>query len=185
MEAAPNAVTTGLLNALLIRLLFEHGLTDGVTDHATNTHQNRCVQIFYHRNNSCTTRVHPFCVRAAVAAANIVQGVPNDWVGSKTGVSQAFGGRARETDAIPELAGKAGAAADIPSRSSRKPPQPLDREICRTRSLVERLFGKLREFRRVATRCSKTGRNSLSAVQLDVSRFLHPRIANPLIDCKA
>ena len=44
----------------------------------------------------------------------------------------------------------AGATAAILSRSSRKLPRPLDRETYRTRNLVERSFGKIKEFRRIA-----------------------------------
>ncbi len=72
----------------------------------------------------------------------------------------------------------AGATAAIPSRSSRKLPRPLDRETYRTRNLVERIFGKIKEFRRIATRYDKTARNFLSAVHLAASRFLLRRIAN-------
>ena len=72
----------------------------------------------------------------------------------------------------------AGVTAAIPSRSSRKLPRPLDRETHRTRDLVERIFGKIKEFRRIATRYDKTARNFLSAVHLAASRFLLRRIAN-------
>ena len=87
------------------------------------------------------------------------------------------------TQAVALLAGlghdeTAGATAAIPSRSSRKLPRPLDRETYRTRNLVERIFGKIKEFRRIATRYDKTARNFLSAVHLAASRFLHRRIAN-------
>ncbi len=49
----------------------------------------------------------------------------------------------------------AGATAVIPSKSNRTSPRPLDREIYRMRNLVERFFGKIKEFRRVATRYDK------------------------------
>ena len=71
-------------------------------------------------------------------------------------------------------------SAVIPSRSSRKSPRPLDRETYRTHNLVERFFGKIKEFRNLATRYDKTARNFLSAVHLAVSRFLLRRIANQL-----
>ena len=91
-----------------------------------------------------------------------------------------IGDRAYDIDAILDLIETAGATAVIPSRYSRKSPRPLDRETYRTRNLVERFFGKIKEFRRVATRYDKTARNFLSAVHLAVSRFLLRRIANQL-----
>ncbi len=96
-----------------------------------------------------------------------------------------IGDRAYDTDTVLELIRRAGAAAVIPSRSSRKSPRPLDRDTYRTRNLVERFFGKIKEFRRVATRYDKTARNFLSAVHLAVSRFLLRRIANQLFESTA
>ena len=89
------------------------------------------------------------------------------------------GDRAYDADAVLDLIGRAGAAAVFPSRSSRKSPRPLDRKAYRTRNLVERFFGKIKEFRRVATRYDKTARNFLSSVHPHpaASRFLLRRIA--------
>ncbi len=96
-----------------------------------------------------------------------------------------IGGRAYDTDAVLELVGRAGAAAVIPSGSSRMSPRPLDRDTCGTRNLVERFFCKIKEFRRVATRYDKTARNFLSAVHLAASRSLLRRIANRLFESAA
>ena len=95
------------------------------------------------------------------------------------------GDRACGTDAVPKLIGKAAAATAIPSGSSRKPPRPPDRATCRERSPVERFFGRIREFRRVAPRCGRTARSFLSAVRLAVSRFLLRRIANQIFESTA
>ena len=48
-----------------------------------------------------------------------------------------------------------GAQAVIPAKSNRVAPEPLDRGAYRERNRVERLFAKLKEFRRVATRYEK------------------------------
>jgi len=44
--------------------------------------------------------------------------------------------------------------------SSRRPkrvaPRPIDAEACRRRRLIENIFGKLKEFRRIALRACKT-----------------------------
>ena len=91
-------------------------------------------------------------------------------------------GKACDTDAVLGLIESVFARAEIPSKSNRKSPQPLDREIYRRRNLVERFFYRAKEFRRVATRYDKTGCNFLSAMRLAVSRFLLRRIAHQLFE---
>ena len=83
-----------------------------------------------------------------------------------------------DTDAILDPIGTAGATAVIPSKSNWKSPCSLDREVYKTRYLVERFFGRIKEFRRVATRYDKTARNFLSAVRKAINRFLLRRIAD-------
>ncbi|QDV34389.1 Transposase DDE domain protein [Tautonia plasticadhaerens] len=60
----------------------------------------------------------------------------------------------------------AGAAAVIPSRSNRRESRPMDAHLYRERNQVERLIGRLKECRRVATRYEKTARNYLAFCQL-------------------
>ena len=93
--------------------------------------------------------------------------------------------KAYDTDAILDLIATAGATAVIPSKSNRKSPRSLDRETYKTRNLVERFFGRIKEFRRVATRYDKTARNFLSAVRLAIRRFLLRRIAEQSIESTA
>jgi transposase len=59
-----------------------------------------------------------------------------------------------------------GAKAVIPSRSNSREPRPLDTHLCRERNQVERLFCRIKECRRVATRYEKTARNYLAFCQL-------------------
>jgi transposase len=47
------------------------------------------------------------------------------------------------------------AEAVIPPRSQRKTPRNYDRELYKERNLIERMFNKLKHFRRVATRYDK------------------------------
>jgi transposase len=49
-----------------------------------------------------------------------------------------------------------GMTAVIPSRARRKVIRPLDRNAYRTRNVIERVFGRLKQARRVATRYDKT-----------------------------
>ena len=59
-----------------------------------------------------------------------------------------------------------GAEAVIPSLSSRKEQRDYDRERYKDRNLVERFWGKIKQFRRVATRYEKTARNFLAFVHV-------------------
>jgi transposase len=45
--------------------------------------------------------------------------------------------------------------AVIPPRSQRKSPRDYDRELYKERNLIERMFNKLKHFRRAATRYDK------------------------------
>ena len=53
-------------------------------------------------------------------------------------------------------------AAVIPSTASRKAPISYDRRAYRQRNLIERMFCRLKDFRRVATRYDKLARNFLA-----------------------
>ena len=52
--------------------------------------------------------------------------------------------------------------AVIPSTASRKVPIPHDARAYRQRNLVERMFCRLKDYRRVATRYDKLARNFLA-----------------------
>ena len=71
------------------------------------------------------------------------------------------------------------------SPSSGKTPRELDREAYADRNRIERCFGKIKEFRRVATRYEKRARNYLSAVMLAVTRYLLRNLAGQLIESTA
>jgi transposase len=62
-----------------------------------------------------------------------------------------------------------GAVAVIPPRSNRTIRRGYDKALYRERNLVERMFGYLKHFRRVATRYDKTALSFLSFVQLAAS----------------
>jgi len=57
-----------------------------------------------------------------------------------------------------------GASAVIPSRSMRKVPRRIDRDLYKERNLIERMFNKIKNFRRIATRYDKTASSYLSFV---------------------
>ena len=58
------------------------------------------------------------------------------------------------------------AEAVIPPKSNRKVQRGYDKHVYRQRSVVEQFIGRLKEFRRVATRYDKTARNYLGFVHL-------------------
>jgi transposase len=54
----------------------------------------------------------------------------------------------------------------IPNRSNRKQPFSLDKKSYKLRHLIENAFGRLKDFRRIATRYDKLARNYLASVCL-------------------
>lgn len=54
----------------------------------------------------------------------------------------------------------------------------LDRDAYRNRNVVERCFGRLKEYRRIATRYDKTARNYLSMVKLGCIRLFYKKLCN-------
>ncbi len=56
--------------------------------------------------------------------------------------------------------------AVIPSNAARNKPYPLDRAAYRRRNVIERIFGKLKNWRRIATRYDRLAWNHLAALAL-------------------
>jgi len=54
----------------------------------------------------------------------------------------------------------------------------LARDAYRNRNVVERCFGHLKEYRRIATRYDKTARNYLAMVKLGCIRLFYQRLYN-------
>ena len=57
-----------------------------------------------------------------------------------------------------------GKSAVIPSKSNRKTKRPYDRELYKTRHLIENFFCKLKQYRAIATGYDKTATNFLAAI---------------------
>lgn len=77
----------------------------------------------------------------------LIRGLPGEAV---------VGDKAYDSDAFVTSVKEQGMGVVIPSRSNRKVPRPLDRAAYSLRNVIERLFGRLKVFRRVATRYDKT-----------------------------
>ena len=71
-----------------------------------------------------------------------------------------------DSKAVVEAVEGRGAEAVIPSLSNRKEQRAYDKERYKDRNLAERFWHKVKQFRRVATRYEKTGRNFLAFVQV-------------------
>ena len=60
-----------------------------------------------------------------------------------------------DADALVQSIEMAGAEAVIPPRSNRRSPRAFDKDRYRARHLIENLFARLKQFRRLATRYDK------------------------------
>jgi transposase len=74
-----------------------------------------------------------------------------------------------DTDAVRSAVARLQAEAVIPSTASRRAPIPYDRTAYRARNQVERLWCRLKDWRRVATRYDKLANNYLSGALLAAS----------------
>jgi transposase len=71
-----------------------------------------------------------------------------------------------DADYIIQAAESIGAIPVIPPKSNRKIQREYDKELYKERNLVERLFNKLKHFRRVATRYDKTASAFLAFIHI-------------------
>jgi len=71
-----------------------------------------------------------------------------------------------DADYIVDAAIAAGAIAVIPPKSNRNIQRIYDKDIYKERNLIERLFNKLKHFRRVATRYDKTSAAFMAFIHL-------------------
>lgn len=74
--------------------------------------------------------------------------------------------KAYDADSLRQWLAEAKIKAVIPSSPARKIPYPLDRKAYRRRNVIERLFCRLKNWRRIATRYDRLAANYLSAVAL-------------------
>jgi transposase len=74
--------------------------------------------------------------------------------------------RGYDTNRVRELIAARGALAVIPSTAARRSPIPYDKDIYRSRNLIERMWGRLKDWRRLATRYDKLADNFLSTAAI-------------------
>jgi transposase len=71
--------------------------------------------------------------------------------------------KAYDANSLRQILAATRAKAVIPSTTSRREPIPYDKRLYRQRNLIERMFARLKDFRRIATRYDKLARNFLAA----------------------
>jgi len=74
--------------------------------------------------------------------------------------------KAYDTNQLRAFLSEHSVEAVIPSSARRKPQIPYDRAAYCQRNLIERMFARLKDFRRIATRYDKLARNFLAGVVL-------------------
>ena len=83
-----------------------------------------------------------------------------------TGPQRLIGDKAYDTDTLRALLTSRRIEAVIPSSARRTRACPLDRQAYKRRNVIERMFCRLKDWRRVATRYDRLADNYLSAVAL-------------------
>lgn len=71
-----------------------------------------------------------------------------------------------DSDAFVETITAQGSQPVIPPRTNRLNPRTFDRHIYKSRNLIERFFGRIKQFRRIATRYDKLAKSFQSFVHL-------------------
>ena len=74
--------------------------------------------------------------------------------------------RAYDAKSLRNWLAEHGTEAVIPPNPTRKHPHSYDAEAYKGRNLIERMFCRLKDFRRIATRYDKLARNFLAATNL-------------------
>jgi transposase len=88
----------------------------------------------------------------------------DDLLNAAGSVERLIADKAYDTNHLRTLLAERSIQAVIPSSARRTTPIPHDREVYRQRNLIERMFARLKDFRRVATRYDKLARNFLAGL---------------------
>jgi transposase len=82
------------------------------------------------------------------------------------GASLLHGDKGYDTNAVRRKIESRGAAPNIPPKINRRWKNCFSPVLYRDRNAIERMFGRIKDFRRIATRYDKLCRNFLAAVCL-------------------
>jgi transposase len=100
--------------------------------------------------------VTPGQTHELVGAAELLRRVPTP--------RRLIADRAYDARKLRDWLAERGCEAVIPPNPTRKNPHPYDRIVYKNRNLIERMFCRLKDFRRIATRYDKRADTFLSAV---------------------
>lgn len=81
-------------------------------------------------------------------------------------IGAVLGDKGYDSDELLAYAASVEAEAVIPSKKNRIQQREIDREIYKDRNKIERFIGRIKHFRRLATRYEKTARNYLAMLHL-------------------
>ena len=85
---------------------------------------------------------------------------------------QVIADKGYDGDQVLQMIDDQGGQAVIPPRRNRKVQRPYDQQLYRERNHIERLFARLKQCRRIATRYDKTARNFLAFLHLAATMIL-------------
>jgi transposase len=71
-----------------------------------------------------------------------------------------------DANALRTMIAEKGAVAVIPTKANRKVPMPFDEVAYRQRNVIERMFCRLKDWRRINTRYDRLGRNFASTIAI-------------------
>lgn len=84
--------------------------------------------------------------------------------------------RAYDARSLRDWLAERDAEAVIPPNPTRKHPHTYDAAAHKARNLIERMFCRLKDFRRIATRYDKLARNFLAGILIAAVRTLVPKV---------
>ena len=96
-------------------------------------------------------------------AADVTQGAA---LVAGTAAAVVIADKGYDSAAVVRAVAATGAEAVIPTQKNRQAQREIDRERYKDRNLVERFWGRVKQYRRVATRYEKTARNFLAFIHL-------------------
>ena len=119
------------------------------------------------------TKLHAICdSQGRPLNLFITAGQVSDYIGARAllnslpSVNWLLGDRGYDADWFRKALAERNITARIPSKKNRKVPIPHDAALYRQRHKIENMFGKLKDWRRVATRYDRCPKVFLSAIAL-------------------
>ena len=175
----------GVFNRIFAALSAKGGKPEWLMIDATYLKAHRTAASLLKMDCSPTYRAHQRRLNSKLHAVCDGQGRPQVLLLGECQMS-AYKGAALMLDALPpakELLGdrsydanwfrdslaERGIAACIPSKANRKVPIPHDRVLYRQRHKIENMFSKLKDWRRIHTRCDRCAQTFFSAICIAVT----------------